>query len=66
MKKNDVSAEEFYDFVRRSFEGNNQVYKVEAVFYDGQKPIRMVFDTPEGFIADQRLRAGTLEIKTDE
>lgn len=56
---------DFYDLIRRSFEGNNHVYKVEVTLYDGATPLKIVFDTPKGFKSHQREREGTLEVRTD-
>jgi len=58
--------EDFYRMLHGSVEGNNHVYKVEATVHDGSKPIRIVFDSPQGFASDQKQRIGTLEVKADE
>jgi hypothetical protein len=59
------SFEDFYRNLQRSIEGNNHVYKVKVTLYDGANELNLIFDSPEGFQADQKQRRGTLEIKTD-
>ena len=51
--------------VQNAFVGNNFVYKVELQFYDGNRPLRFIFETPQGVVTDQRKRRGTIELKTD-
>lgn len=62
MQKTNVTVGEFYEFLKGGFEGNNSVYKVEATLYDGTKPVKITFETPEGFQEDQRQRVGKLEM----
>lgn len=57
---------DFYAMLHGSIEGNNHVYKVEVTVYNGAKPIKIVFDSPQGFASDQRQRIGTLEVETDK
>lgn len=63
--KKEASVEEFYAHLRGGFEGNNNVYKVEVTFYDGLTPMRIIFETPQGFVEDQKQRKGQLELKID-
>ena len=57
-----VTFEEFYRIIQRNYEGNNHVYKVKVELYDGPKAIQFVFTTPEGFVQDQTIRRGSIEI----
>ncbi len=66
-----ATIDDFYRIVQKhpliqnAFLGNNCVYKVELQFYDGNRPLRFVFETPQGVKSDQRERRGTIELKTD-
>lgn len=52
------------DVLRRSYEGNNQVYRVTLTLDHGQgRQLQYVFETPKGFHQDQRTRTGTIELK---
>ena len=60
-----VTAEQFYDRIRETYEGNNHVHRMEVMFYAGSEQLRMVFETPEGFEPDQKTRRGTIELLID-
>lgn len=65
MKIENVTFDKLYERIKRTYEGNNHVSTVKVEFYDGTRPLTMVFKSPEGFCEDQRERKGTIELLVD-
>ena len=67
-----ATIEDFYKMIQENplvgcaFPSNNRVYKVELRFYDGNKPLVFVFESPQGYMEDQRKRRGVIELITGE
>lgn len=60
-----VTLNEFYQRIKETYQSNNYISTVKVEFYDGTKPVQMVFKTPEGFEQDQTQRKGTIEVLLD-
>ena len=70
--KDDATFADFLEYLvndevlRRSYEGNNHVYKVTLTLDEGQgSKLQYVFETPKGFNQDQRTRTGTIDTGFD-
>ena len=65
-KKENVSVQEFYEEVKRNFEGNdyNHIIKVSISIDDGLNPVHIEYITPADSNVKFSKRKGRLEIKT--
>lgn len=57
-----VKIQEFYERIKKTYEGNNHIYRVKVIFDDGTSPVTMIYQTPKGFEENQNNRKGTIEL----
>lgn len=60
--KDNITFGDALQFVKRSYEGNNNVSTVRVELYDGNQTVKLVYETPKGFERDQTQRRGKLEM----
>lgn len=63
--KENATIDVFCETIKQTYIGNNYLHQIKVEFYDGFKPVEMVFRTPEGFEQDQMQRIGTIDLKSD-
>ena len=59
--KENATIEDFLKTMGRTYCSNNHVYKVEVAFDDGSGPLKLVFETEQGFKDYQTRRKGDIK-----